>query len=337
MTMFKWSTIAATNGTADPTAAFPEGMGAPALNDGARGMMAAIAKYRDDTAGSLVLVGTSTAYTVASNEGFGSTTDLDKQMITFVAAFTNGANPTLNVDGLGAFPLVMANAVPVPAGSMVATAIYSATFYKSFNEFRLHAIYANAFNVPLGGLMDYICPVVPNSNFVFPIGQAISRTAFATLFAAIGTTYGAGDGTTTFNVPDLTGRTTAMKEAAGTRLTTAGSGVDGGTLGAVGGGQNSTLVTGNLPPYTPAGTNGAITVAPPASTPFYPASNGSIGNQPPAGGGGQNAPTTNTSWSTASNMTGPAPTFTGSPQGGTSTPFRTVQPTIIVNKILRII
>jgi microcystin-dependent protein len=36
-------------------------------------------------------------------------------------------------------------------------------------------------------------------------GQALSRTTFAALFAVIGTTYGAGDGSTTFNVPDLRG------------------------------------------------------------------------------------------------------------------------------------
>ena len=37
-------------------------------------------------------------------------------------------------------------------------------------------------------------------------GSAVSRSSYSALFAAIGTTYGAGDGSTTFNVPDLTGR-----------------------------------------------------------------------------------------------------------------------------------
>lgn len=37
-------------------------------------------------------------------------------------------------------------------------------------------------------------------------GAAVSRTTYATLFAVIGTTFGAGDGSTTFNVPDLSGR-----------------------------------------------------------------------------------------------------------------------------------
>lgn len=38
-------------------------------------------------------------------------------------------------------------------------------------------------------------------------GSAVSRSTFATLFAATGTTYGAGDGSTTFNIPDFRGRT----------------------------------------------------------------------------------------------------------------------------------
>ena len=82
------------------------------------------------------------------------------------------------------------------------------------------------------------------SGWLLCDGSAVSRTTYATLFAAINTVYGAGDGTTTFNVPDLTGRVIAGKESTATRLTTAGGGVDGGTLGAVGGAQTITLTAG---------------------------------------------------------------------------------------------
>lgn len=47
------------------------------------------------------------------------------------------------------------------------------------------------------------------SGWVLCYGQAISRTTYASLFGVIGTTYGTGDGMTTFNVPDLRGRTVA--------------------------------------------------------------------------------------------------------------------------------
>lgn len=43
-------------------------------------------------------------------------------------------------------------------------------------------------------------------GWLFCRGQAVSRTTYAKLFAVIGTTYGNGDGSTTFNVPDLRGR-----------------------------------------------------------------------------------------------------------------------------------
>jgi microcystin-dependent protein len=38
------------------------------------------------------------------------------------------------------------------------------------------------------------------------MGQAVSRTTYADLFAIIGTKFGVGDGTTTFNIPNLKGR-----------------------------------------------------------------------------------------------------------------------------------
>jgi len=53
------------------------------------------------------------------------------------------------------------------------------------------------------------------TDWLLCYGQAVSRTTYANLFAVIGTTYGAGDGSTTFNVPDLRGRVAAGKENMG--------------------------------------------------------------------------------------------------------------------------
>lgn len=50
-------------------------------------------------------------------------------------------------------------------------------------------------------------------------GQAISRTTYAALFAAIGTAYGPGNGSTTFNVPDMRGRVPVGVDGAAGRLT----------------------------------------------------------------------------------------------------------------------
>jgi microcystin-dependent protein len=57
--------------------------------------------------------------------------------------------------------------------------------------------------VPIGGMIDFWGASVPSSSFVFPIGQAISRTTYSALFTLFSTTYGTGDGSTTFNVPDV--------------------------------------------------------------------------------------------------------------------------------------
>lgn len=82
--------------------------------------------------------------------------------------------------------------------------------------------------------------------FAFPVGQVISRTSYAALFAPIGTTYGGGDGSTTYNLPDKTGRVSAMKEAAASRLTATCFGGNSAALGAIGGLESHTPTTAQL-------------------------------------------------------------------------------------------
>lgn len=58
--------------------------------------------------------------------------------------------------------------------------------------------------VPVSAVMAFAGSTVPN-NWLECAGQAISRSTYSVLYAIIGTTYGPGDGTTTFNLPDLRG------------------------------------------------------------------------------------------------------------------------------------
>jgi microcystin-dependent protein len=58
--------------------------------------------------------------------------------------------------------------------------------------------------VPAGQVGHFARATAP-SGWLAASGQAVSRTTYAVLFAAVGTTYGAGDGSTTFNLPDLRG------------------------------------------------------------------------------------------------------------------------------------
>ncbi len=199
---------------------------------------------------------------------------------------------------------------------------YVATYNNSDGAFYLQGLYGNPYNIPLAAGLDYWGTSTPNSSFAFPTGQAISRTTYSALFSLIGTTYGGGDGSTTFNLPDKTGRVSAMIEAAQTRLPSTFFGGTSTQMGAVGGSQSKTLVTANLPPYTPSGSvsttlnmGGSFTMLP-GGTPF------GFGG---ANSGGEVFTPTASS------------TFTGTAQGGTSAPFATIQPTIICNYIIRII
>jgi len=90
--------------------------------------------------------------------------------------------------------------------------------------------------IPPGVVTAYGAAAAP-SGWLLCDGSAVSRTTFARLFAAIGTTFGVGDGSTTFNVPDLRQRFPLGVAASGTGSTLGGTG---GTIDhdhAVSGGQ----------------------------------------------------------------------------------------------------
>lgn len=89
------------------------------------------------------------------------------------------------------------------------------------------------FNALIGSGMDYYGTVAP-TNYMFADGSAISRTEYSELFAIIGETYGAGDGSTTFNLPDRRQKISIM----------AG---DGDTIGETVGSNSITLTKNNLP------------------------------------------------------------------------------------------
>ena len=101
--------------------------------------------------------------------------------------------------------------------------------------------------VPLGTVSGFAGSTAP-SGWQLCYGQAISRTQYAGLFAVTSTTYGSGDGSTTFNVPDLRGRVVAgLDNMGGTdaaRLSTAN------TLGTTTGTETITLTSAEMPSHT---------------------------------------------------------------------------------------
>lgn len=102
---------------------------------------------------------------------------------------------------------------------------------------------------PIGVILEYAGTTAP-TGWLLCYGQAIDRTTYSDLFAVIGTTHGAGNGTTTFNVPDHRGRVVAGKDDMGgssaNRLTNQSGGLNGDTLAATGGAETHTLTTAQL-------------------------------------------------------------------------------------------
>jgi microcystin-dependent protein len=107
--------------------------------------------------------------------------------------------------------------------------------------------------VPVGAVSAYAGATAPD-GWLLCYGQAVSRTTYSALFTAISTTYGTGDGSTTFNLPDLRGRVVAGQDDMGgssaNRLTNQSGGLDGDTLGATGGAETHTLTTAEMPAHT---------------------------------------------------------------------------------------
>jgi microcystin-dependent protein len=335
MTLFKWSQTAAADATADSTINWAEGQAPSSVNDSARAMMAATAKYRDDMAGAVVTGGTSTAYTVSSYQGFTSySTGLE---IWFTPHVTNGNGPvTILVDNLAIEPLRTAPNTDLQAGMLIQGTPYGAVYNIIDNAWYLKSFFGNPYNVPPAAGMDYWAFTAPNSSFAFPAGQAISRTTYATLFGMVGTQYGSGDGLTTFNLPDKRGRVSAAVDNlnGGTRanrltIATISTGGGGTGLGDTGGAQTEALAQANLPNvnFAVSGTASVQTTQ----------SNVVFGNVTVIGAGSGAVERCMDGTGGSGTISSIGSISGTAASGGSGTPLITVQPTILCNYIMRIL
>jgi microcystin-dependent protein len=137
--------------------------------------------------------------------------------------------------------------------------------------------------------------------------------------------YPQGDCSTTFNIPSLNGRATVAADVAGSTLTSTTC-TNSASVGSNCGTETKTLLTSNLPPYTPGVSLSAIS----ASFDFVTITNGAttggatLVNNITASGGG-----------TAVSPAIVQPVVTLTPQGGTSTPVSTIQPIGLVTKAIK--
>jgi len=99
-------------------------------------------------------------------------------------------------------------------------------------------------SIETGSIIDYAVSTAP-AGWLLCDGSAVSRTTYEALFNLIGTTYGAGDGSTTFNVPDCRGRITAGLDGSANRIVGSQADAIGGVLGT----ETTTLSVAQIPAH----------------------------------------------------------------------------------------
>lgn len=185
--------------------------------------------------------------------------------------------------------------------------------------------------VPIGGTIEWNGDTEPE-GWMFEDGREISRTTYPALFAAIGTKWGAGNSSTTFNIPDSCGRVAAGHNRGKARLTAKGGGVDGDVLGAVGGAEQHALTIEQAPSHRHAGraTKSGIHTHPYTIRGHQYSDQG--GSRPTLGGANLSL-----QWTSNTDEGGEHEHPLEIEAIGGDKPHNNVQPTIIKNKIIRVL
>lgn len=172
-----WSNTAASN-NATPPNGFPEGMAPSTVNDAAREVMAAVARYRSDTDGVNTSAGTDVITLAASRT---MTAYAQGDLYTFKAGGTNTGATTLNVDSLGAKD-VQFNGAACTGGEIVSglmyTVVYDGTQFQLLNASSYPAIDITTLEVTNIKAKDGTASMtLANSTGIATINSAVLTTA----------------------------------------------------------------------------------------------------------------------------------------------------------------
>lgn len=190
-----------------------------------------------------------------------------------VAAVVAGTAPAIHALGTALLPSLtflgnLNTGIYSPAANKVAVTTNGtqAALFGSDQSLTVAGAYAGGTGqlLPVGLPLPWLSNTLPSANFAWLNGQAISRAGFPLLFAMWGTFYGVGNGTTTFNVPNLQevvliGRAT-MGGAADPGLVS-NAGIS--TLGTIVGEGKHTLLQAELPAVAPTFTGSVASLSQP--------------------------------------------------------------------------
>lgn len=334
--IYTWSTTSADNDDADSGINWLELQDPDTVNNSARVMMARQAAFVRDVMPTRSSTGSSNAYAVTAAAA--PTTLSTDFVVWFKADRTNTGASTLTVNSLASKPLRAKASTALVAGEIQANTIVGAYYSLATDEYLIinsgfHAstlfpslVTSYAVGLRAGMSIDWWGSSLP-TGWLWCDGSAVSRTTYAELFSAIGTTYGTGDGSTTFNVPDARGRATFGKDnmggTAANRVTSTTS-ITGTTLGASGGAQTVTITQANLPAVDLSGntsTDGA-----------HSHTYGDFGNGAYGSGNSESGPQGNITSNTGS--AGSHSHTVTVALGGSGTALNKMPPALICNKII---
>jgi microcystin-dependent protein len=320
-----WSETDASNSQPSPDGA-PEGMFPSGVNDTIRAVMGALKRWFNWSSPKIT-GGSATAFTLTYGVAPGALIDGMTHLARFHAA--NGAGATLNINSLGAKPLYAYSRgawYQAPPGLFDVDTVCQVAYDAGTGVYRLLV----PGTIATGMIVSDAGSTAP-AGYLQCFGQAISRTNYPGLFAVIGTTYGAGDGSTTFNLPDLRGNVVAGKDnMGGTSANRLSSQLSSTTLGATGGAQSETAsvsVSGSASGTLSASVSGTLSG-------FAASPNGISGTDSV---GGAFMLSTATLFAQVSGSMGGSASGTLSVSASGSTAAATnVQPTIILNQNIKL-
>lgn len=177
--------------------------------------------------------------------------------------------------------------------------------------------------MPAGMVVPYGGPTAP-AGWLLCNGQAVSRTTYSSLYSAIGTRFGSGDGVSSFGVPDLRGRVIAGYDPSQSRLSGKSGGVSSQYIGNSGGQEEHKLLVSQIPSHNHGGKTGWGGVH--VHTTNGPASNEGVSGVHPM---------TRYGTALAGTSEHAGHDHTVSSQGGDQA-HNNVQPTLILNYIIKI-